>query len=203
MEDLTGRVFGRLTVLGISDQTTKQNNTLWKCQCSCPEHNIVHVRRVSLLNGDTKSCGCLHKEVLQDLAKKYTKDVTGLKIGHLTVLEKTDERYRKEVVWKCQCDCEHKTIVYVPGNQLRSEHKTSCGLCSHKHSKGEEKIISILSELNIDFEVEKTFNDCINPKTQRKLPFDFYLPNYNTCIEYDGEQHFEPKQYFGGEETFQ
>lgn len=32
--------------------------------------------------------------------------------------------------------------------------------------------------------------------------FDFYLPNINTCIEYDGEQHFRPVEYFGGEDAF-
>lgn len=35
------------------------------------------------------------------------------------------------------------------------------------------------------------------------LPFDFYLPYYNTCIEYDGVQHFKPIDYFGGEKEFE
>jgi hypothetical protein len=34
------------------------------------------------------------------------------------------------------------------------------------------------------------------------LPFDFYLPKYNICIEYDGEQHFEPLEFFGGIKAF-
>ena len=34
------------------------------------------------------------------------------------------------------------------------------------------------------------------------MPFDFYLPDYNACIEYDGQQHFEPIDFFGGEEKF-
>ena len=38
---------------------------------------------------------------------------------------------------------------------------------------------------------EKTFNDCYNPETNVRLRFDFYLPDYNCCIEYDGIQHFE------------
>lgn len=45
--------------------------------------------------------------------------------------------------------------------------------------------------MNIKFEKEKTFKDCLNPKTERYLRFDFYLPDYNCCIEYDGEQHFK------------
>ena len=40
-------------------------------------------------------------------------------------------------------------------------------------------------------------------KKIKPLPFDFYLPNYNICIEYDGEQHFKPIKYFGGQKAFQ
>ena len=64
----------------------------------------------------------------------------------------------------------------------------SCGCKTF--SKGELKINNILQDLNINFESQYTFNDCINPNTNFKLRFDFYLPDYNCCIEYDGEQHF-------------
>jgi very-short-patch-repair endonuclease len=47
----------------------------------------------------------------------------------------------------------------------------------------------ILIKYNINYESEKRFNDCRN---KRPLPFDFYLPKYNICIEFDGEQHFIP-----------
>lgn len=49
---------------------------------------------------------------------------------------------------------------------------------------------------------EKTFEDCVNTKKGkycRPLKFDFYLPELNTLIEYDGEQHFRPSKKFGGE----
>ena len=46
-----------------------------------------------------------------------------------------------------------------------------------------------------------TTNDFIL-KDKRKLPFDFYLPGLNTCIEYDGRQHFELKNgFWGGEKS--
>lgn len=57
-------------------------------------------------------------------------------------------------------------------------------------------IRKILKENNINFTQQKIFDDCINPKTQSKLRFDFYLPDYNCCIEYDGEQHFKETFYF-------
>lgn len=77
----------------------------------------------------------------------------------------------------------------------------SCG-CQFFISKGEDKIKQILTNLNINFIRQYTFDDCISDKNA-KLRFDFYLPDYNLCIEYDGEQHFHPTNYFGGEETFQ
>jgi len=40
------------------------------------------------------------------------------------------------------------------------------------------------------------FNSCKNIK---ELPFDFYLPEYNICIEYDGQHHFNIVSKFGGE----
>ena len=34
------------------------------------------------------------------------------------------------------------------------------------------------------------------------MRFDFYLPDFNVCIEFDGMQHFKPVEMFGGEEEF-
>lgn len=62
-----------------------------------------------------------------------------------------------------------------------------CPICN-KESKGEKCISKILNEINVDFIKEYSFNDCRGEK--RPLRFDFYLPEYNCCIEYDGEHHF-------------
>lgn len=67
-------------------------------------------------------------------------------------------------------------------------------------SKGERIISSFLSECKIPFEKEKSFSNC-NHKAP--LRFDFYIPKYNLCIEYDGEQHFRPVRRFGGKKGFQ
>ena len=60
-----------------------------------------------------------------------------------------------------------------------------------KRSKGELKIEKILNLLNIQFKTEYSFPDFINKYDKKNFPFDFYLPDYNCCIEYDGEQHFK------------
>ncbi len=66
-----------------------------------------------------------------------------------------------------------------------------CSICFE--SNGEKKIREFLETKEIIFEPQKTFDECRSIlKYERKLPFDFFLPKYNLCIEYDGEQHFSP-----------
>lgn len=74
---------------------------------------------------------------------------------------------------------------------------SGCPVCNM--SKGERKVASLLDKYRIDFDQQYTFLGCRN---RRVLPFDFYLPDYNICIEYDGEQHFKPIDHFGGQEYF-
>lgn len=58
---LTGKIFSRLTVLGLAD-TQKPRGVSWLCRCSCGEKVVVV--SCDLLSGNIKSCGCLHKEIL-------------------------------------------------------------------------------------------------------------------------------------------
>ena len=72
--------------------------------------------------------------------------------------------------------------------------------CSHcNSSKGELIVKELLETKNVKFKQQKRFKDC---KDIRPLPFDFYLIDYNICIEYDGEQHFKPIKIFKGNKGF-
>lgn len=68
-----------------------------------------------------------------------------------------------------------------------------CQIC--KQSKGEKEIMVWLQNNNIEYVPQYTFNDC---RDKYPLPFDFYLPKYNTCIEFNGIQHYKPINLFGG-----
>ena len=83
----------------------------------------------------------------------------------------------------------------LPDNILNG---TGCPRCNE--SSGERKIRQLLDQYTITYEYQKTFSDCRDIRT---LPFDFYLPDYNLCIEYDGEQHYKPIAHFGGNEAFE
>ena len=73
-----------------------------------------------------------------------------------------------------------------------------CPECK-QNSKGEEYIKKYLERNEIKYIRQKSFDDC---KYINKLNFDFYLPDMNTCLEFDGLQHFKPVKEFGGEKEF-
>src|ERR1035437_1251938 len=83
--------------------------------------------------------------------------------------------------------------------QIRPSHFINGGGCHHcKESRG-EKITNNFLKNNFVFERQNTFDDCRNI---RILYFDFWLSEHNVLIEFDGQQHFESKEWFGGEEAF-
>lgn len=73
-----------------------------------------------------------------------------------------------------------------------TNNKQGCPYCTRIKSKGEEYIAKWLSNKNIPFIREKRFEDC---RDKNPLPFDFYLPDYNLCIEFQGQQHYRNSFY--------
>ena len=82
----------------------------------------------------------------------------------------------------------HGIFYQTPYRHLKGE---GCPKCTNKY-KGEIAVRNFLIEYKIEFDEQKRFKDCRN---KLPLPFDFYLPKYNLCIEYDGLQHFEPHDF--------
>lgn len=108
----------------------------------------------------------------------------------------------KNTYTKGKIECpEHGFFLKCPDKHLNDEQ--GCPSCIEKSSKGEIEIKKFLQKNTIEFIAQKFFKDCINIKTNKVLKFDFYLPQYNMCIEYDGKQHFKAIDYFGGNEEFE
>ena len=84
----------------------------------------------------------------------------------------------------------HGLFKQTPTNHLCGK---GCEICSG--SKNENIISLFLDNNKINYIPQFKFNGCINI---RKLPFDFYLPELNMCIEYNGKQHYTPIEFFGG-----
>lgn len=95
----------------------------------------------------------------------------------------------KRVWWKCS-RCEHEWEATIANRT--SKKGTGCPRCNINLSKGVVEIEKIMISLGIGYILEKTFDDC---RYKLPLPFDFYLPEFNTCIEYQGEHHYKPVRY--------
>lgn len=100
--DLTGQVFGELTVLErdydyVKEHNIKQNRPYWKCKCSCGE--IITAKGCNLTSNIKTCCKkCSNKE--------HIKDLSGKTFNFLTVLEPTEKRdNERRVIFKCQCIC--------------------------------------------------------------------------------------------------
>jgi len=99
---------------------------------------------------------------------------------------------KTKVIIICQ---KHGEFKQTPNKHLL---KRGCPKCNE--SRGEIQIRNFLISNSILFESQKTFKNC---KNKNVLPFDFYLPKYNLCVEYNGIQHYEPVEYWGGEKKLE
>ena len=173
-----GNKYGRLTVIERAGSTSG-GIALWKCKCECGNETIV--AGSALRNGHTVSCGCRMKET----GKDNLKSLVNQRFGKLTVIKQVNNIGNK-VAYLCQCDCGNTIITKAA--YLRNGTIKSCGCLSG--SKGEIAIEILLKQNNIQYEKEKTFPDLLSIK-DNKTPYryDFFLPQLNRLIEFDGLQH--------------
>lgn len=174
----------------LSEAPSKDRRTRWYCICKrCGKECI---KTTDQLRGkQTKSCGCLKRDLTIERNKNNYKDITGEKFGSLTVLRYKGS-LREHSAWECQCDCGN--IIVTDSGSLRAGYRTSCG-CK-KQSQPVLDIKKILEENQIIFKQEVSFPD-LKSKRNHALYFDFVIYNLDgsikKIIEYDGEQHFSSK----------
>lgn len=173
--DLTNQQFGELIAIKPAN-SRNDRYTRWICKCSCGKE--VEVRTDYLTNGHTTSCGHI-KEQFFSRAEIKPGDV----FGKLIALE-----YIPVGKWKCKCKCGNEIIVLT--YNLTNGNTQSCGCLK---SKGELKINNLLTELNINFKTQYSFEDCRFLETNRLAFFDYAIFDDNNkllcLIEYDGIQH--------------
>lgn len=124
--DLTGNVFGRLTVLGDDGTRTEQGRVLWHCLCKCGR--VTFVRADHLKNGSVVSCGCLNEE------KKHErfKDLSNTETDNFKIIDRAYSKNQR-AYWNCVCKhCGNH--IELQSNQI--ERYSSCG-CKHNRSTKE------------------------------------------------------------------
>lgn len=170
-------------------QVVYKNNST-KVKIICPHHGVfMQTPKNHLHNHGCLSCAIELKSRKQ---RKKIEDV-------INVFEKVhNNKYEYSKI--NYTNNKSKIIIICPIHgefkQILSHHSRGNGCPSCSESKGENIINKILLENYIKIKRQKKFDNC---KYKQKLPFDFYLTEFNVCIEFDGEQHFIQKDFFGGE----
>lgn len=170
----------------------KNNKT--KIKIICPIHGVFEQYACHHLKG----CGCVScsPEKISNIKKKSTEEfIKEAKEIH-------GDKYDYSLVDYKGCQTKVKIICPTHGvfEQQPTAHvnqEQGCPFCNKSH--GEKAIQDWLEKngyiLNETYFREYKFNDC---KDKKPLPFDFYIPSKNILIEYQGEQHYLPKEKFGG-----
>lgn len=105
-------------------------------------------------------------------------------------------RYSKNYESQIQYFCKkHNNEIQEMSLTHFKESKVPCRFCNV--SQGELRISKYLDSQNIEYKTQYIFKEC---KYIKSLRFDFYLPQSNTCIEYDGQQHFKPVNFNGSQD---
>ena len=92
-EEYIGKKFGKLTITAL-DGLKKNGTPIFAVDCECG-NTYLKCGLDRLVGGKTKDCGCSKRSI----------DMIGKRFGRLVVVEKTEQRKKRSVVWKCKCDC--------------------------------------------------------------------------------------------------
>ena len=202
--DLTERDFGRWHVIGLGVPiVSKSGRTYktWRCQCICG--TVRDVAEYSLIRHKSVSCGCHRKE---QYAKSVSyEDLSERKFGEWTVIGREPDRFYpgggRATMWRCKCSCGE--VHVVAGNMLKAGISQSCGHLNVK-SIVESHVRDYLDQYHIKYIPNKSFHDLKGPRGGN-LSYDFAIYLTDTIsflIECQGEQHYRPVKFFGGNEAF-
>jgi hypothetical protein len=163
------------------EKTYIDSNKSLKYKCSCG--NISYVSFNHFKRGN-RCAKCAAKNTAEKIRYKYSFVKGYFEKQNCILLSKKYENSNKKLKYKCKCG---NTSHISFSSFLKGKRCKNC-----KSSNGEKLIKELLTKNKIKFESQKSFNGC---RYKRILAFDFYIPNKNTCIEFDGQFHYEPKLF--------
>lgn len=177
----------------ILDGEYKNSKSVIHCTCKkCGYTWDSITERLLLGNGCRK---CADRELSSLLTMSHDEYVERVKVKNpiVSIIGRYSGSHNK-VMCKCKiCDHEWESIA---SSILCGR---GCPICSS--SSGERIINYLLSEMDIKFEYQKSFSDLLGVNGGL-LSYDFYLPEHNLLIEFQGKQHERPIDWFGGQEQF-
>ena len=139
--DLTGRSFGDLTALHVSEQAHRNGGVWWTCSCSCG--GACDVPATLLVTARKTHCGC-------QAQKKYRfADISGQHFHRLTALYPTKGRTSQgSVIWHCRCECGNE--IEASYNELLYSNIRSCGCQKKEHNAEVKGFLTHFSGTSLD-----------------------------------------------------
>lgn len=175
---------------------TEYVDSITKVKIICPVHGIFLLRPADHVN---KGYGCKLCSIKEFSEKR--------KLSREEIIERSNRihgnrydyskfeyaGYDKKSIIICP---EHGEFLQTPHHHLAGQ---GCPYC--QKSIGENRVKRFLEENGYDYIPQKSFETCRNPKTGRKLFFDFWIKGSKIVIEFQGEQHYGYRGYFSEEDT--
>lgn len=178
------------TILSQKEEYQDYNS---KIKYICPKHGIRTSTVASLISSKCacRKCGMERLSLKVRLPSIEVKEIIESKNSNLLLNpEEYVNAHEKNLKIKCG-DCGE---VYITSLLAYNNGCSRCPDCAQKESSGERKVRKYLESQNYIYEKEKRFKDCKDINT---LPFDFYVPQFNLIIEFDGIQHFKENKNWG------
>lgn len=170
--------------------STEYINARQDLKIKCSKGHIYNMKWYNYKTGyRCPSCGIERSKEKQKYSYQYVREY---------IKNQGDELLSTEYInckTKLKIKCSKGHIYSVTFDNYKMGYR--CPIC--KISKGENKIKNILDKYKINYIQQYKLEDC---RFKRSLPFDFYLPNYNLLIEYDGIQHYKIVERFDGYNGF-
>ena len=168
-----------------------QNNQ-YKLKLRCKIDNTIWYQKWNHLNSGHGCPKCADKKSSERQRGSIDKVIKDIEVINPKIKIISDFYENSKTKLTCEClDCGN--IWKANSNNLKNG--TGCPLCAS--SRGEKIIYNYLQNHNANFKTQFEFKDCVDIKPLR---FDFVVFHDNDifAIEYDGIQHFEAVDYFGG-----
>lgn len=131
--DISGKKFGKLTVISVA--YSKGNRVYWNCKCDCGNDFVAMGR--ALKTGNTSSCGCINHGKGQ-----IRRNIKGRKFGELTAEEYLGV-INNHSFWRCACSCGKKKDVEITA--LLTGNTTSCG-CKHYPESDSKELAELFNK---------------------------------------------------------
>lgn len=188
-EDLDHRLAAIGCAFESGDYKNRKSNITIKCRCGHSRTSRLNTILTPSFSGLCQSCSDRKFRAQNRFTLDQIREWCAEKGVELMSEEYTD--IKSPLCFRCACGEVFETSWEI----VSYYNKTRCDTCTRKRSFGEQAIKNWLEERGIKHTTQKTFEGC--GSTRRKFPFDFYLPDYDTCIEFDGQQHFKPVDFAG------